>query len=219
MTKTWDSIDIVRLGEVSDPLPDAEEIGAKAANLARMLAIGLPVPPAFVLPVRLCADIAANDAQAKRVLPDLLTKGIGVPRTGNGETIRRPAPTAAGFGALGGVPVDARNAGYRAERWLHCRGHARPDTNDWKSALRLGLPPPFPRSLRANRSGPRCIVFRRAPGPSCRREGAASDRDLDCEALERLASGILVVDRRCRVREMPRCSSLPPRRRASAGPG
>ena len=48
---------IVRIGGVSTELHSADVIGAKAANLARMAALGLPVPPAFVLPVKLCAAI------------------------------------------------------------------------------------------------------------------------------------------------------------------
>jgi hypothetical protein len=35
-----------------------------AINLARMAALGLPVPPAFVLPVSLCAAIVAGKAHA-----------------------------------------------------------------------------------------------------------------------------------------------------------
>ena len=39
---------IVRIGSETVETPGAESIGAKAANLARMAALGLPVPPAFV---------------------------------------------------------------------------------------------------------------------------------------------------------------------------
>ncbi|WP_175345381.1 PEP/pyruvate-binding domain-containing protein, partial [Bradyrhizobium sp. ORS 375] len=48
---------IVRISDGRRQLPGAEEVGAKAANLARMAALDLPVPPAFVLPVQLCADV------------------------------------------------------------------------------------------------------------------------------------------------------------------
>jgi len=43
-----------------------EEMGFKAYNLARMAAIGMPVPPAFVLSTAFCRDYYA----AKAVLPD-----------------------------------------------------------------------------------------------------------------------------------------------------
>ncbi|MBY9051429.1 hypothetical protein K7462_29570, partial [Pseudomonas fluorescens] len=61
---------IVRIGAGATELHSADEIGAKAANLARMAALGLPVPPAFVLPVKLCADIIARHAHAERRLRD-----------------------------------------------------------------------------------------------------------------------------------------------------
>src|SRR5262245_9575668 len=45
-------------------------IGAKAANLAHMAALGLPVPPAFVLPVELCGAVIAGHADAERHLAE-----------------------------------------------------------------------------------------------------------------------------------------------------
>jgi pyruvate,orthophosphate dikinase len=67
---------IVRVGDGSTERHSAEAIGAKAANLTRMAALGLPVPPAFVLPVKLCAAIIDNDAHAERRLRDGLKEGI-----------------------------------------------------------------------------------------------------------------------------------------------
>ena len=46
---------IVRIGDGPDKHHSAALIGAKAANLARMAGLGLPVPPAFVVPIELCA--------------------------------------------------------------------------------------------------------------------------------------------------------------------
>jgi len=44
-------------GPNPDPLTaDARAMGFKAYNLARMAAIGLPVPPAFVLSTAFCRD-------------------------------------------------------------------------------------------------------------------------------------------------------------------
>jgi len=67
---------IVRIGDGAVQQPTAEIIGAKAANLARMAALGLPVPPAFVVPIELCEAIVRQDADAKRQLADGLTAGI-----------------------------------------------------------------------------------------------------------------------------------------------
>jgi pyruvate,orthophosphate dikinase len=54
----------------------AEVIGAKAANLARVAALGLPVPPAFVLPVELCKAIVDGDPEGQRKLSDGLAEGV-----------------------------------------------------------------------------------------------------------------------------------------------
>jgi len=67
---------IVRIGGGSTEQHSADDIGNKAANLARMAALGLPVPPAFVLPIKLCADIVGKDAHAERHLRDGLAEGI-----------------------------------------------------------------------------------------------------------------------------------------------
>ena len=54
----------------------ADDIGGKAANLARMAGLGLPIPPAFVLPVRLCAAVSAGDPNADGELADGLKQGV-----------------------------------------------------------------------------------------------------------------------------------------------
>lgn len=66
---------IIRIGDGSKAEP-ADVVGAKAANLARMAALGLPVPPAFVLPIGLCAAIAEGDKRARQELSDGLIEGI-----------------------------------------------------------------------------------------------------------------------------------------------
>jgi pyruvate,orthophosphate dikinase len=50
--------------------------GNKAANLARMAAIGLPVPPAFVVPNSLCAAINAGEQGALDALDRALGDGM-----------------------------------------------------------------------------------------------------------------------------------------------
>lgn len=49
-----------------------EVVGNKAYNLARMDALGLPVPPAFVLPTTLCRKVLAGDGRVPDDLPELL---------------------------------------------------------------------------------------------------------------------------------------------------
>ncbi len=67
---------IARIGGGSVEQYPADIVGAKAANLARMAALGLPVPPAFVLPIALCAAIADGDGKAVQKVTDLLAEGI-----------------------------------------------------------------------------------------------------------------------------------------------
>ena len=69
-------MEIVLIGPHTRQIRPASEIGAKAANLARMAANGVPVPPAFVLPIALCAAIVGGDHDAKRELNDALYRGI-----------------------------------------------------------------------------------------------------------------------------------------------
>ena len=106
----------IKLGMAENP--SAELVGGKAANLARMAALGLPVPPAFVLPVALCPAIVNGDEAAKQQLVDGLAEGIEFLERTTGKTVRRSAPAAVGLGALRRRAIDARNVGYRPQCWL-----------------------------------------------------------------------------------------------------
>ncbi len=50
--------------------------GSKASELAGMTALGLPVPPAFVLPTALCGPILSGDAKARTALREGLAEGV-----------------------------------------------------------------------------------------------------------------------------------------------
>ena len=85
----------------------AEEIGAKAANLARMAALGLPVPPAFVLPISLCARISAGDEKAEHELDQGLMQGIDFLERATGRRLgdrRRPLLVSVRSGAARSMP-------------------------------------------------------------------------------------------------------------------
>ncbi|HWW33764.1 MAG TPA: hypothetical protein VNZ23_00860 [Xanthobacteraceae bacterium] len=58
------SVQIARIGGETAEQYSADIVGGKAANLARMAALGLPVPPAFVLPISLCAATVNGEASA-----------------------------------------------------------------------------------------------------------------------------------------------------------
>lgn len=76
---------IIRIGDGSKA-ESADVVGAKAANLAHMAALGLPVPPAFVLPISLCAAIAEGDKRARQELSDGLIEGIAYLEQATGRT-------------------------------------------------------------------------------------------------------------------------------------
>jgi len=55
---------------------NAELVGSKAAQLARMGRLGLPVPPAFVMPTSLCRGVNQKDGGALQALKSGLRLGI-----------------------------------------------------------------------------------------------------------------------------------------------
>ena len=179
---------IVRIGD-GDHRPHSDQtIGAKAANLARMAALGLPVPPAFVLPVRLCAALAARDAQAERALQDGLKEGIAYLETVTGKRFgdrRRPLLVSVRSGAARSMP------------------------GMLDTVLDVGCTPAAVRGLVRTTGNPRFAwdcrrrflegyaetVLGLEPAPFVTRladmvasEGVENDRDLDSEALERIAA-------------------------------
>jgi pyruvate,orthophosphate dikinase len=85
----------------------AEVIGGKAAGLARMAAAGVPVPPAFVLPIGLCARINADDPDAARELDDGLRQGIAFLESADGKRVgdrRAPLLVSVRSGAARSMP-------------------------------------------------------------------------------------------------------------------
>src|SRR5512134_1729711 len=98
---------IVRIGDDSSKRHSGEAVGAKAANLARMAALGLPVPPAFVLPVRLCAAVLDGEAQARQKLSKGLAAGIDFLETATGQRFgdrRRPLLVSVRSGGARSMP-------------------------------------------------------------------------------------------------------------------
>ncbi len=179
---------IVRIGGEATQLHSAETVGAKAANLARMAALGLPVPPAFVLPVRLCADIIKGDKNAERHLRDGLKDGIAFLEDVTGRRFgdhRRPLLVSVRSGAarsLPGMLDTVLNVGCTSaavEGLIRATGRPR---LAWDCRRR------FLESF-----GDTVLGFDPAPlatrlAELVRGEGVANDRELDSEALERLAA-------------------------------
>ncbi|APO55524.1 pyruvate, phosphate dikinase [Bradyrhizobium diazoefficiens] len=178
---------IVRIGAEATELRPAEEIGAKAANLARMAALGLPVPPAFVLPVKLCADIIAGHAHAERHLSDGLKEGIAFLESATGRRFgdrRLPLLVSVRSGAARSMPgmLDTvLNVGCTSDA-VHglIRATGRPRLA-WDCRRR------FLESFGETVLGLDAAAFAARISELVEAEGAENDRALDSEALERLA--------------------------------
>jgi pyruvate,orthophosphate dikinase len=85
----------------------ADEIGSKASGLARMAAGGVPVPPAFVVPISLCAGINAGDRGAGHALDDGLSQGVAFLESATGKRFgdrRRPLLVSVRSGAARSMP-------------------------------------------------------------------------------------------------------------------
>jgi len=98
---------IIRIAAKSTERPSAEIVGAKAANLARIAALGLPVPPAFALPIELCAAMVRGDSDAKAKLADGLTQGIAFLESATDKVFgdrRRPLLVSVRSGAARSMP-------------------------------------------------------------------------------------------------------------------
>ena len=154
---------IVRIGGVSTEQHSADLIGNKAANLARMAALGLPVPPAFVLPVKLCADDHRQGCACRAAFARRAEGGHRVPGKRYRKALRRRPAAAIGIGPLGGGAIDAGHAGHRAQCRLHVARRAGSDPLQRPAAARLGLPAALSGELRRDRARARSRPVRRAP--------------------------------------------------------
>jgi pyruvate,orthophosphate dikinase len=179
-------VKIVRIGDGPDKHHSSAFIGAKAANLARMAGLGLPVPPAFVVPIELCAAVVAGDPKADRQLVDGLTEGIAFLESVTGKRFgdrHRPLLVSVRSGAARSMP------------------------GMLDTVLNVGCTPTVVRGLTRSTGSPRfawdCrrrflahygeVVLGLDPAPFAARlaqmiadEAVDSERELDGEALERL---------------------------------
>ncbi len=178
---------VVRIGDGFNKRHSAETVGAKAANLAHMAALGLPVPPAFVLPIKLCAAFAAGEAQATHHVAAGLREGIAFLEQTTGKTFgsrRNPLLVSVRSGAARSMPgmldtvIDvgcttaavhglARMSGNPRFAW-DCR---RRFLESYAHVV-LGLEP---------------VLLEDCMAQMIASEGAASEQALDGEAMERLA--------------------------------
>jgi len=194
--KGIEAMQIVRIGDGSSKRHSAEHIGAKAANLARMAVLGLPVPPAFVLPVKLCAAVIDGDPHAERNLIDGLKEGVAFLEGVTGKRFgdrREPLLVSVRSGAAQSMPgmLDTILDVGCTSTAVH-------------GLIRMTGNPHFAWDCRRRfLEGYACVALGYDPASFAAElahivaaEGVESDRDLDGEALERLAAAYqtLVAD-------------------------
>ncbi len=186
MSKTEDILLIARSG--GSPAITPEIAGSKAAQLWRMAQLGLDVPPAFVLPTTLCAPANAMEKDALAAVQHGLDKGIAWLEEVTGRRFgdsRMPLLVSVRSGAAASMPGMLQtilNVGLNDET---VRGLIRMSGNP-----RLAFD-----SFRRLVQGYAEVVaqvpaagFERCLAEMMRREGVASETELDPEALERLTN-------------------------------
>ena len=176
----------IKLGMAENP--SAELVGGKAANLARMAALGLPVPPAFVLPVALCPAIVNGDDAAKQQLVDGLAEGIEFLERTTGKRFgdrRRPLLVSVRSGAARSMPgmLDTvLNVGVTPDAvrgLIRVTGHPR---------FAFDCRRRFLESYGTVVLGVSSAVFRVRLDALLVGEGVEGEQDLDGEAIERLSA-------------------------------
>ena len=182
---------IVCIGNGSTQRYPAEVVGAKAANLARMAALGLPVPPAFVLPIKLCAALARDDHIAKQKLQDGLADGIAFLEDATGARLgdrRRPLLVSVRSGAARSMPgmLDTvLNVGCTLDA-VHGLVRLTGDPRfAWDCRRR------FLESYATVVLGIDADLLAKRLAALAAAEGGVNEQALDCDSLERLANSYL----------------------------
>jgi pyruvate, orthophosphate dikinase len=184
-------MDIPFIGAGRTQTWSSEEIGSKAANLARMAALGLPVPPAFVVPIAMCArfnEPRADNGEAERQLGEMLRKGIAYLETATGKKFgdrRRPLLVSVRSGAAVSMPGMLDTVLDVGCTSAATRGLIRMTGNPgfaWDCRRR------FLESYAETVLGLEAAPFAAAIEAITSVAGAASERDLDAEDREQLAA-------------------------------
>jgi pyruvate,orthophosphate dikinase len=165
----------------------ADEIGTKAAGLARMAAAGVPVPPAFVLPISLCARINAGEPDAARELDNGLRQGLAFLESTSGKRLgdrRAPLLVSVRSGAARSMPgmmdtvLDVGASSAAVGGLMRMTGDPR---FAWDCRRR------FIESYATVVLGRDRAPFDATLARILAEEKVPEERDFDCEAVERLA--------------------------------
>jgi pyruvate,orthophosphate dikinase len=178
---------VVLIGGGRPATTDADEIGGKAAGLARMAAAGVPVPAAFVLPIGLCARVTAGDPDAAGELDDGLRRGLTFLESASGRRFgdrRAPLLVSVRSGAARSMPgmmdtvLDVGASTAAVGGLIRMTGDPR---FAWDCRRR------FIESYATVVLGRDRAPFEAALARILAEEKVPDERDLDGEALERLA--------------------------------
>jgi pyruvate,orthophosphate dikinase len=178
---------IIKLG-LGTAAASAEEIGAKAANLDQVARLGIPVPPAFVLPIDLCAAIVAGDAGAEAAMRSGLAEGIAYLESALGRRFgdrRQPLLVSVRSGAARSMPgmletvLDVGASGEAVHGLIRMTGNPRFAYDCARRLIESYATTVF--AMGAGDLDDRLEQIKHA-------EGVTAERDLDGEALSRLVA-------------------------------
>lgn len=184
--------------------PDPLRMGFKAANLARMVALGLPVPQAVVLGTGFCKALRVDAGTLKKRLPDLLGEeisrleritglGFGSPRRPLLVAVRSGAPV-----SMPGMLDTLLNIGLTEESLsglLRTTGNPRLVWDSWRRLIQQ-----FAEVVHGAPARP----FEQVVSEACARAGVGLANELDYLALRRLGADFLVLYRDLTGHRFPR---------------
>ncbi len=171
----------------------ASHVGSKAAELARINALRLPTPPAFVLPTNLCAGVIAGEDAALKALLEGLIAGIRWLESATGRRLgdaRNPLFVSVRSGAEKSMPgmldtiLDVGLNAKTVHGLIRSSGNPRMAFDSYRR---------FVRSYAEVVGGAAQSAFDACLQQMIAAEGVANEAEIDSEALERLAREFLAV--------------------------
>lgn len=182
----------IGVGAPSKPL-SAAQVGSKAAQLARMSALGLNVPPAFVLPTSLCTGILGEDDAALKALRNGVVAGVEGLEAATGLRLgdrRSPLFVSVRSGAETSMPgmletiLDVGLNETSLHGLIRTTGNPRLAFDSYRR---------FIQSFAEVVGGAVVSPFEAALAQMVQSESVANESELDPEALERLTGAFLEI--------------------------
>jgi pyruvate,orthophosphate dikinase len=171
----------------------ANHVGSKASELARMSALRLPAPPAFVLPTSLCDGVCADESRALDALRHGLAQGIDRLESASGKKLgdaRDPLFVSVRSGAAKSMPgmldtvLNVGMNGASVHGLIRATGNPRLAYDSYRRFIESYVDVVGERPL---------APFEDALARMIHAEGAAHENELDPEALERLVGDYLDI--------------------------